>query len=118
MLFNNEINHNSKQLALNKDNNSPSEVSGQNFPLVSVIIPVYNGQETICRAVDNVLEQSYREREVIVVDDGSADSSIELLRRYGSKIRLVEQRNSGVASARNHGINLALRKIHSLPRSG
>ncbi len=85
-------------MALSKDNYSP---------LVSVIIPVFNGQETVCRAIDSVLAQSYREREVIVVDDGSTDSTVELLRTYGSKIRLVEQRKGGVASARNHGIKFA-----------
>jgi glycosyltransferase involved in cell wall biosynthesis len=94
-------------LALKKSDNSASEFSIQNSPLVSVIIPVYNGQETICRAIDGVLGQSYREREVIVVDDGSTDSTVELLRKYASKIRLVEQKNGGVASARNHGIKLA-----------
>jgi glycosyltransferase involved in cell wall biosynthesis len=94
-------------LVLNKSNNSASEISDQKPALVSVIIPVYNGEETICRAIDSVLGQSYREREVIVVDDGSTDSTVELLRNYGSKIRLVEQKNGGVASARNHGIKLA-----------
>jgi glycosyltransferase involved in cell wall biosynthesis len=72
-----------------------------------VIIPVYNGQETIRRAIDSVLSQSYRATEVIVVDDGSTDSSIELLLQYGAKIRLVEQKNAGVASARNQGIKLS-----------
>jgi glycosyltransferase involved in cell wall biosynthesis len=85
-------------MALSKDNHSP---------LVSVIIPVFNGKETVCRAVDGVLAQSYREREVIVVDDGSIDSTVEMLRTYGSKIRLVEQKKGGVASARNRGIKFA-----------
>ncbi len=78
-----------------------------NSPLVSVIIPVFNGEETICRAVDSVLAQSYRELEVIVVDDGSTDSTNKLLRQYGSKIRLAEREKSSLASARNHGIRLA-----------
>jgi glycosyltransferase involved in cell wall biosynthesis len=82
-------------------------MSEPNSSLVSVIIPVFNGQETIPRAIDSVLAQSYRERELIVVDDGSTDSSVEVVRKYGSKIRLVEQKNGGVASARNHGIKLA-----------
>jgi glycosyltransferase involved in cell wall biosynthesis len=82
-------------------------MSGHNSPLVSVIIPVFNGEETICRAIDSVFAQSYQEWEVIVVDDGSTDSTKELLRKYGSKIRLVEQANGGVASARNHGVGLA-----------
>ena len=94
-------------MALNKNNNSPSEISGPNSPLVSVIIPVFNGQETICRAIDSVLAQSYREHEIIVVDDGSTDSSISLLWNYGSKIRLVEQKHAGNSTARNQGLKLA-----------
>lgn len=82
-------------------------MSEPNSPLVSVIIPVFNGRETICRAIDSVLAQSYREREVIVVDDGSTDSTIRVLRDYGSKIRLVEQKHAGNSTARNQGIKLA-----------
>jgi glycosyltransferase involved in cell wall biosynthesis len=74
-------------------------------PLVSVIVPVYNGQETVCRAIDSVLGQTYREHEIIVVDDGSTDSSVELLREYGRRVQLVQQKHSGVSTARNTGLS-------------
>lgn len=107
MFFNNAINLHSKQMALNKDNNSSREIPRHDSPLVSVIIPVYNGQETICRAIDSALDQTYREREVIVVDHGPTDSNTELLRKYGSKIRAVELKNAGATNPRNYGIQLA-----------
>ncbi|HKZ39507.1 MAG TPA: glycosyltransferase family A protein, partial [Candidatus Hodarchaeales archaeon] len=75
--------------------------------LVSVIVPVYNGQETICRAIDSALRQTYREHEIIVVDDGSTDSSLKLLQNYRRKIRLVQQKRGGAASARNHALRMA-----------
>ena len=68
-------------------------------PLVSVIVTVYNGQETVCQAIDSALEQTYLEREIIVVDDGSTDSSLELLRGYGRRIQLIQQKHSGVSIA-------------------
>jgi len=51
--------------------------------LVSVVIPAYNGQETIPRAINSVLQQTYRNHEIIVVDDGSTDSTLDVLNNYG-----------------------------------
>jgi len=82
-------------------------MSEQSRPLVSVQVAVYNGEETVCRAIDSALGQTYPEREIIVVDDGSTDSSVELLRKFGPDIHLVERKHGGLASARNHGIKLA-----------
>lgn len=76
-------------------------------PLVSVIIPVYNRQEWISEAVDSVLSQDYETFELIVVDDGSTDSTPEVLSSYGSRIRLISKANSGVSSARNLGAAFA-----------
>ena len=56
--------------------------------LVSVIIPLYNRQATIQRAVDSVLNQSYSNIEVLVVDDGSTDQSIEMLEKYHNDNRV------------------------------
>ena len=83
------------------------EMSKPKSPLVSVIVPVYNGQETACRAVDSALEQTYLEREIIVVDDGSTDSSLELLRGYGRRIQLIPQKHRGVSITRNTGLKAA-----------
>ncbi|MEA1987104.1 MAG: glycosyltransferase [Candidatus Marinimicrobia bacterium] len=71
---------------------------------ISVIIPVYNRASTISRAIDSVLNQSYRVFEIIVVDDGSTDKTGEILKTYSDKIKIISQKNSGVSSARNIGI--------------
>ena len=76
-------------------------------PLVSVIIPTYNRAQYICEAVDSVLAQTYRNIEVIVVDDGSTDNTEEILRQYDSKIKYVFQNNAGPSAARNNGIKQA-----------
>lgn len=72
-------------------------------PLVSVIIPAYNGQETIAEAVQSALAQTYRNLEVIVVDDGSTDDTWKVLQSFGDSIRVIRQPNGGLAAARNAG---------------
>jgi len=72
--------------------------------LVSVVIPTYNRDYVVCRAIDSVLQQSYKHVEVIVVDDGSTDQTYSLLRAYGNQIRVITQTNSGPSVARNRGI--------------
>lgn len=62
--------------------------------LVSVIIPNYNYAHYVCDAVDSVLRQDYDKIEIIVVDDGSTDNSVEILKKYGSQIKLIQSRNS------------------------
>ena len=81
--------------------------------LVSVIIPVYNRAGTIESAVDSVLSQTYRPLEIIVVDDGSTDGTVDVLARYGEKIRLIRQDNQGPSGARNTGIKAATGEIIS-----
>ncbi len=75
-------------------------------PLVSVIIPAYNGERFIAQAIDSLLNQSYDPLEIIVVNDGSTDGTTTVVARYPS-VRLIEQKNGGVASARNHGVREA-----------
>jgi glycosyltransferase involved in cell wall biosynthesis len=74
---------------------------------VSAIIPVYNGAATIAEAVDSALAQTFRDLEVIVVDDGSTDDTRAILERYGNRIRVVVQHNSGPATARNSAARVA-----------
>lgn len=76
---------------------------------ISVVIPVYNGQHTVCRSVDSVLRQSYVPAEIIVVDDASTDGTVDVLKKqYGAKIKLIEnKKNQGSAAARNAGIDAA-----------
>ncbi len=73
-------------------------------PLVSVIIPVYNGERFIEDAVNNVLAQKYPALEIIVVDDGSTDGTEEIVNKLPADIRYFKQKNEGPASARNRGI--------------
>jgi glycosyltransferase involved in cell wall biosynthesis len=71
---------------------------------VSVVIPVYNGAAFIARAIDSALEQSHRPAEVIVVNDGSTDGTLEVLAAYRGRIRLLSIANGGVSNARNLGM--------------
>ena len=72
-------------------------------PLVSVIIPVYNGGRYLRAALDSVFAQTYRPFEVIVVDDGSVDESGIIAQSFHA-VRYIHQANQGVAAARNHGL--------------
>lgn len=76
-------------------------------PLVSLIIPAYNAEDYIARTVDNALAQSFPDLEIIVVDDGSTDSSLNIVAWYAERYRnvvVLHQENGGVAAARNKGI--------------
>lgn len=75
--------------------------------LISVIIPVYNRADVLNRSVDSILNQTYENLELILVDDGSADDSGRICREYedkDSRIRFIQQENRGVSAARNAGI--------------
>ncbi|HEY9631158.1 MAG TPA: glycosyltransferase [Coleofasciculaceae cyanobacterium] len=81
-------------------------------PQISVIIPTYNCDRYLSEAIESVLSQGYSDGEIprveiLVVDDGSTDSTPEVLQRYAGQIRAVRQANQGVAIARNRGIELA-----------
>lgn len=76
-------------------------------PLVSVIVPVFNGEKYLREAVESILSQSYRTIEVIVVDDGSTDGSAEAAKFFAPQVRYVFQSHGGVGAALNHGISLS-----------
>lgn len=76
-------------------------------PLISAVIPVYNCERYIGRAVESVLGQTYQNIECIVVDDGSTDGTVAALAPFSERIRLIRQKNSGASSARNTGIEAA-----------
>jgi len=78
-----------------------------NNGLVSVVIPAYNAAWCIGRALDSALAQTYSQREIIVVDDGSTDDTAAHLDRFGDRIRVICQKNGGLPSARNAGIAAA-----------
>ena len=72
-------------------------------PLVSVIIPVYNGEKYVEQALESVFKQDYQPFEVIVVDDGSTDRTAQIIGKYDN-VQYIYQTNQGVATARNTGI--------------
>lgn len=78
----------------------------QPLPLVSIIIPVYNGGDFLRQAIDSALAQSYANVEVLVVNDGSSDDgeTERIARGYGDRIRYLAKQNGGVATALNLGI--------------
>lgn len=79
-------------------------------PKVSVIIPVYNVEEYLRECLDSIVKQTLREIEIICVDDGSTDNSLEILKEYALKdnrITVMVQENSGSGKSRNNGINNA-----------
>jgi glycosyltransferase involved in cell wall biosynthesis len=80
-------------------------------PLISVIIPVYNGERFLAGALQNVFAQNYQPLEVIVVDDGSTDGSAAIAATFGEQIRYVYQPNAGPAAARNTGLALATGEV-------
>jgi glycosyltransferase involved in cell wall biosynthesis len=85
------------------------DVSG-NDPLVSVVMPVYNTAPYLSEAIESILGQTYAPLEVVIVDDGSADESVEIIRSYqerDSRIRFVQNQHGGIARARNTGIRTA-----------
>jgi len=75
-----------------------------NNPLVSIIIPVYNGEDYMREAIDSALAQTYSNFEVLVINDGSTDRTEEIALSYGDKIRYFKKENGGVSSALNKGI--------------
>ncbi len=78
-------------------------------PLVSVIVTCYNGESWISGALESALGQTYRDIEVIVVNDGSSDGSAAVISRFvaDKRLKIAEQENKGVAAARNKGLSLA-----------
>lgn len=83
----------------------PSKEEGKNTPLVSIIIPVYNGEKYIKQAIENVLSQNYPAKEIIIINDGSTDKSDEIIRNLNTDVRyFAREINSGPSATRNKGI--------------
>ncbi len=80
-------------------------------PLISVVIPVYNVEKYLCRSIDSVVQQTYKNLEIILVDDGSTDGCPEICDEYAKKdnrIKVIHKENGGLSDARNAGI----REVH------
>src|SRR5246127_2844835 len=81
-----------------------------NPPAISVVMAVYNSAAVVAEAVDSVLNQTFRDFEFIIIDDGSTDSSGDILRQYAqrdARIRLYAQENCGLIASLNRGCKLA-----------
>lgn len=74
---------------------------------VTAIVVVFNGEKYLRQCIDSILNQDYQPLEILVIDDGSTDSTMQIIKSYGKKIRSYHQVNSGIAEARNKGIELA-----------
>ncbi len=79
----------------------------ENLPLVSVIICVYNGEKYIAEAMESILSENYPRIEIICLDDGSTDSTINILKKFGAAVKISSQENKGVAIARNQANKIA-----------
>lgn len=77
------------------------------MPRVSVVIPAYNAERFLAQAVESILGQTYRDFEIIVVDDGSTDATPSVIDSFGDRIRPIRQPNAGVSVARNAGFRCA-----------
>lgn len=83
---------------------------------VSVIIPVYNVEPYLKQCMDSVVGQTLKDIEIICVDDGSTDGSLDILKEYAtedSRIQIIEQKNAGAGAARNNGMRHATGKYLS-----
>jgi glycosyltransferase involved in cell wall biosynthesis len=74
------------------------------LPLISVIIPVFNASDFISAAIESVLSQTWKNREIIIVDDGSTDRSLEVVRQFQNDVQLLQTPHAGPSVARNSGI--------------
>lgn len=88
-----------------KTTNNEQLLSG----LVSIIMPCYNGEKFIKETIESVLAQTYTSWELLIIDDGSKDSSVDIIKNYqqDKRIKLIQQANAGSAAARNNGIRNA-----------
>ena len=78
--------------------------------LLSVIIPVYNVEPYLEQCLDSVINQTYKNLEIICINDGSTDNSLKILEKYqkkDSRIKLINQKNKGLSEARNAGLDVA-----------
>jgi glycosyltransferase involved in cell wall biosynthesis len=93
------------EICVNADDASKATV-----PSVAVVIPCWNAERWIARAIQSVLDQNYPNLEIIVIDDGSTDGSLEIVKSFGGKIRWETGPNRGACAARNIGLSMASSK--------
>ncbi len=75
--------------------------------LVSIIIPCYQAKKTLEKTIRDIFLQTYKNLEIIAVNDGSTDTTASILKKYGDKITIIKQNNQGAAAARNNGFSIS-----------
>jgi len=81
------------------------------FPSLTVLVPAYNEEKVIAQTIEGLIETDYPDKEIIVIDDGSHDKTLEIANRYKSKVKVLHKENGGKASALNYGIAFARGEI-------
>ena len=94
----------------NMSKGTETKTNQPNSVKVSVVVPIYNVERFLCQAVDSILNQTLKDIEVILVDDGSPDNCGKICEEYAkkdSRVRVIHQKNGGLGNAYNNGIALA-----------
>ena len=81
---------------------------------VSIVVPVYNMEKKLKKCLDTLVNQTYEDLEIIVVNDGSKDGSLDIIRKYeqkDSRIEVIDQKNQGISAARNNAMKKATGKL-------
>ena len=81
------------------------------YPSISVLVPAYNEEKVIARTIEGLLESDYLNKEIIVIDDGSKDKTLEVANKYKNKVKVLHKENGGKASAMNYGLAYAKGEI-------
>lgn len=95
-------------ISKNRENTQP-EI--KTFPKISIIVPAYNEEKVIAHTIEGLLETKYPKKEIIFVDDGSSDRTLEIAMQYKDKIKVLHKENGGKASALNYGLVYATGEI-------
>ena len=101
---------NNKTEKTNKVTSVYKSENGVDTPKISIIIPVYNSEKYLDECIESVTNQTLKEIEIICVNDGSKDNSIDILKKHQEKdprVIIIDKKNAGVSAARNNGINIA-----------
>lgn len=88
----------------------PQKVINERDNLISIIVPVYNVEAYVARCIESLLNQTYKNIEIIIIDDGSTDQSNSICRKYAlldNRIKLFKKENGGLSSARNYGLDVS-----------
>lgn len=79
------------------------------YPLITVIVPIYNVEKFLDKCINSILEQTYKNLEIILINDGSTDQSLKICEKYAcldKRIKIINKNNGGVSDACNTGIEI------------